>query len=91
MPELETALFVNGCFWHGHRGCKRASIPQTNRSFWTQKIVGNIKRDRDKTRELRKLGWHVETIWQCRMKNEDMVLKRISIIREQRSAYGGKR
>ena len=91
LPDLETALFVNGCFWHGHRGCRRASIPRSNTNFWKKKITGNIERDKKKARQLRSLGWHVETIWQCQMKNEEKVLQKVSMIREQRSSYGHKR
>jgi DNA mismatch endonuclease (patch repair protein) len=91
LPDLETALFVNGCFWHGHKDCRRASIPSSNTIFWKKKIAGNITRDKKKARELRSLGWHVETIWQCQMKNEETVLRKVSMIREQRSSYGRKR
>lgn len=65
LVEQDVAVFVNGCFWHGHR-CKRGRLPKTRRQFWQNKISGNIKRDRRKRRELRSLGWRTMTIWQCR-------------------------
>ena len=62
------ALFVHGCFWHGHT-CKRGSrIPKTRRDYWTAKITGNRTRDRRTRRRLRRLGWHVFTVWECQLK-----------------------
>ena len=68
-PRFKKAILINGCFWHGHKGCKRASLPATNPLFWRNKIEGNISRDGKKQRELRKLGWSLMVIWQCRIKN----------------------
>ena len=65
----EKAIFVNGCFWHGHSGCLRASLPATNRAFWKKKIASNIRRDHHVYRKLRKSGWGVMVIWQCRLQN----------------------
>jgi DNA mismatch endonuclease (patch repair protein) len=67
VPECRTAIFVNGCFWHGHAGCKRAALPTTRTPFWRSKIAGNIRRDRRNNRALQKLGWHVVTVWQCQL------------------------
>lgn len=62
-------VFVHGCFWHGHKGCPRASRPQTNRTFWERKISGNMKRDARLMRKLRKDGWRVLVVWQCQTKD----------------------
>jgi DNA mismatch endonuclease (patch repair protein) len=78
LPKYASIVFVHGCFWHGHNRCKRASIPQTNREFWTQKISGNVQRDRRTTRELHKLGWKVLVVWQCQTKNRALVENRIA-------------
>lgn len=59
------AIFVHGCFWHGHRGCPLATVPKTNTEFWVTKVEGNRLRDRRKARELRALGITVVTVWQC--------------------------
>jgi DNA mismatch endonuclease (patch repair protein) len=67
VPECRTAIFVNGCFWHGHAGCRRAGLPKTRGSFWRAKIAGNIARDKRNKVALKKLGWHVVTVWQCRL------------------------
>ena len=67
------AIFVHGCFWHGHTNCKRAKLPATNRRFWREKIDTNKRRDRRVARLLRKQGWQVLTIWQCRLRNPQRV------------------
>lgn len=82
-------IFVHGCFWHGHRGCSRASRPQTNKEFWRKKIEGNIKRDARLLRELRKIGWRVLIIWQCQIKKTKRIDERLS--RFIRGEHGSKR
>lgn len=59
------ALFVNGCFWHHHEGCFRATVPTRNCAFWTAKFSANRERDETKTRALRKMGFKVVVIWEC--------------------------
>jgi DNA mismatch endonuclease (patch repair protein) len=58
-------VFVHGCFWHGHEGCKKATIPKRNTDFWKQKITGNRLRDARKEEALRQLGYKVIVIWEC--------------------------
>jgi DNA mismatch endonuclease (patch repair protein) len=65
LPRFRTAIFVNGCFWHGHRDCGAAKRPQTNVNFWNEKIDGNIARDKRTVRQLRRLGWKVIVVWEC--------------------------
>jgi DNA mismatch endonuclease (patch repair protein) len=67
VPQPRTAIFVNGCFWHGHGGCKRAGLPATRTAFWKRKISSNVLRDRRNIAALQKLGWHVVTVWQCQL------------------------
>jgi DNA mismatch endonuclease (patch repair protein) len=74
----KVAIFVNGCFWHGHRNCPRAKLPQTNVAFWMAKIEINKRRDRRAARSLRQKGWHVITIWQCRLRKPDRVRVRLA-------------
>lgn len=74
LPRHKKVVFVNGCFWHGHEGCKRSSIPSSNTEFWETKIKKNIERDKTKIRELKRLGWKVLIIWQCRIKDTDKVI-----------------
>ena len=74
----QTVVFVDGCFWHNHGGCKRGKLPATNRAFWESKIMGNKKRDARIARQLRKDGWHVLTIWECRLRKPEEVKRRLS-------------
>jgi DNA mismatch endonuclease, patch repair protein len=65
LPKRRTVVFVHGCFWHGH-SCQHGSVSaKFNAGFWAEKIQANRERDRRQRAELRKAGWHVETIWEC--------------------------
>ena len=66
MRPYHTAIFVNGCFWHGHEGC--CKIPHTNREFWMNKIRRNQERDKQNYQVLKENGWHVIVIWECQLK-----------------------
>ena len=63
LRKYRTCIFVNGCFWHGHEGCKYYVVPKTNTDFWTDKIGSNIRRDREVRRKLTQMGWYCITIW----------------------------
>lgn len=70
-PKYKTALFVHGCFWHGHK-CKRGKrVPKTNEAYWTEKIARNKARDKKNTAALEKLGWRVIAVWECELKTLD--------------------
>lgn len=69
LPKYKTVIFVNGCFWHGHQGCKYFVWPKSNEEFWKQKIGSNIERDKKNISALKQLGWNVLTIWECELKN----------------------
>jgi DNA mismatch endonuclease, patch repair protein len=77
------AIFVHGCFWHGHKGCRRSVRPETNRPFWDKKIDGNIVRDRRNLRDLKKDGWKVLVIWQCQIREESKIMKRLLRLTEK--------
>lgn len=64
IPRIRTIFQVRGCFWHGHR-CLKGRVPVANREYWGPKIAGNKQRDRRNDRKLRALGWQVNTIWEC--------------------------
>lgn len=70
LPKYKTVVFVNGCFWHGHEGCRYYVVPKTRTDFWLNKINNNIERDRRKNVELEKLGWKVITVWECELKSK---------------------
>jgi DNA mismatch endonuclease Vsr len=67
IPTSHAAIFVNGCFWHHHPGCKRSKLPSTRKRFWRNKIIGNAARDRRNKAALQKLGWRPLTVWQCQL------------------------
>ncbi len=79
LRKYRTCIFINGCFWHGHEGCKYYVIPKTNTQFWTDKIDGNKQRDTDTQKELAIMGWHCITIWECQLKKDrDITLESLS-------------
>ncbi|MBR6226747.1 MAG: DNA mismatch endonuclease Vsr [Bacteroidales bacterium] len=67
MRRYRTAIFVNGCFWHGHHGCDKFKIPQTNREFWVNKIKRNQERDQKNYQLLHDNGWQVIVVWECQL------------------------
>lgn len=67
LPKYKTVIFVHGCFWHGHQGCKHFRIPKTRTEWWKAKIEGNVARDKRQHEELRLLGWKVVVIWECEL------------------------
>ena len=68
-PFRKKVIFINGCFWHGHK-CRRGKRkPKTNRIYWSEKIKRNIQRDRVHVKELKKMGWRSLTIWECQIRN----------------------
>ena len=71
LPKYHTVVFVHGCFWHGHDGCKYAYKPKTNSVFWETKIQGNKERDERVKKTLELEGWRVLVIWECEIKTKD--------------------
>jgi DNA mismatch endonuclease (patch repair protein) len=76
-PRLGKVIFVHGCFWHQHRGCRYAYKPKSNSSFWEKKFSDNRERDKRDTRALRQLGWEVLTVWECETKNISKLFGRL--------------
>lgn len=70
LRKYHTCIFVNGCFWHGHEGCKYYRVPKTNTEFWERKISRNRERDREEQKQLARMGWHCITVWECELKGE---------------------
>lgn len=68
LRKYRTAIFVNGCFWHGHEGCKFFVLPKTNTEFWRTKIERNQNRDVREQQQLASMGWHCITVWECQLK-----------------------
>lgn len=80
LPKFKAIVFVNGCFWHGHKGCKYFVIPKTNREWWETKINRTIENDKKGISVLKRNGWNVITIWECELKKDriDYTLMNIS-------------
>ncbi len=79
LPKYKTVIFVHGCFWHGHKGCKYFVVPKTRTERWLYKINGNIERDKKAFKELKKLGWKVIEVWECDLKDGLLKFLKISI------------
>jgi DNA mismatch endonuclease (patch repair protein) len=71
LPKHKTAIFVHGCFWHRHTGCKNCTTPTNRREWWLAKLNGNAARDKLHQAALRKLGWRVIVIWECEAERND--------------------
>ena len=70
LPKYKTVIFVKGCFWHKHEGCKYFVWPKSNSEFWKEKIESNIVRDKKQYEELKNAGWHVIIVWECELKKK---------------------
>ena len=83
LPKYGVAVMVNGCFWHGHEGCRYATKPQSNSEFWDAKIARNRHRDEVTTAHLEALGWTVITVWECELKGKEAARARIDVLAEE--------
>lgn len=69
LPKYKTIILVHGCFWHGHKRCISSKLPTSNEKYWKDKITTNIDRDLRNKRILKKLGWKVIIVWECKLRN----------------------
>lgn len=76
-PGRQKAVFVHGCFWHQHNGCRRAGIPRSNSRFWRRKLARNAARDADQLAAIKKRGWRALVIWECQIKDEKRLTARL--------------
>ncbi len=77
MPGRRLAVFVHGCFWHGHTCARGARVPKANRDYWTQKVARNRARDAAARAALEAAGWRVETVWECELKDPAQLEARV--------------
>ena len=83
LPKYGVAIMVNGCFWHGHKGCRYATKPKSNVEFWEAKIARNRHRDEVTEAHLHALGWHVITIWECELRGTASATSRLDALAEE--------
>ena len=80
MPGRRLAVFVHGCFWHGHDCARGARVPKANRDYWVGKVARNKARDVKSRAELQAAGWRVETVWECELKDAEALRARLSAL-----------
>lgn len=74
LPKHRVCIFVHGCFWHRHDGCKKSSTPKSNVAFWETKFARNTQRDAEAVAALKALGWNVSIVWECETRQPDQLL-----------------
>ena len=83
LPKYGVVIMVNGCFWHGHKGCRYATRPKSNVVFWDAKIARNKHRDEVTTAHLEALGWHVITVWECELRKNAGLNERLDALADE--------
>lgn len=79
-PKFKLCVFVHGCFWHRHPGCRFSTVPKTRYEFWMNKFNKNVERDARVAKALAELGWRVESVWECEIKDMDALIGRLNNI-----------
>ena len=80
LPKHRIAIFVHGCFWHQHRGCRKSRRPASNTDYWNPKLDAIVLRDKKKIRELKALGWQVIVVWQCEAQNIKSLSRKLALL-----------
>ena len=88
LPKYGVAIMVNGCFWHGHKGCRYATKPKSNVEFWETKIARNKHRDEVTSAHLEALGWTVIVVWECELRGKETAEARIQTLAEEIRSAG---
>ena len=79
LPRFKSVIFVHGCFWHRHKGCKYAYDPKTRVEFWQNKFAANVRRDENVAQKLKTLEWNQLILWECEIKNREIMQKLIKV------------
>ena len=79
LSKHKTVIFVHGCFWHRHEGCRYTTTPATRKEFWMKKFTNNIQRDKTVSKELKELGWAVLVIWECELRDVESLKQRLTV------------
>lgn len=80
IKKSKTAIFINGCFWHQHKDCKRKTMPKSNRSYWKPKLERNVAKQKTDIKALQKDDWKVGIVWECETGDEDTLKKKLQKI-----------
>lgn len=80
LSKYKTVIFVHGCFWHRHKGCKRCTTPSTNREYWLPKLEKNTVKDKEHRKKLTQMGWKTIIVWECEIKNIDKVARKLKLL-----------
>ncbi len=83
LPKYHVVIFVNGCFWHQHSGCRAAALPATNHEYWKNKLQKNVVRDKQEMQKLINMGWRVIVIWECEISSKAKQATRLSHLVEE--------
>ena len=75
LPKYKRVIFVHGCFWHLHKGCRDGTIPKTQHEKWKTKLERNVERDKSHIKQLRKMGWKPLVIWECELENRTEIVQ----------------
>ncbi|NKJ47361.1 very short patch repair endonuclease [Burkholderia sp. SG-MS1] len=89
-PKLRVCLFVHGCFWHRHVGCRFATTPKSNEKFWLSKFDRNVERDERNASDLEALGWRVVVVWECETRDAETLFQRLKRELTERMTEGSK-
>lgn len=90
LPKWRTVVFVQGCFWHQHEGCKKANPPKSHLDYWEPKLIKNVKRDKDNQSRLKEMGWQVILVWECELSTKAKREERLSILAKEIMRMGDK-
>ncbi len=85
LPKYKTAIFINGCFWHVHEGCRYFIWPKNNKEFWRKKLLSNVERDRKNHEILSAMGWKVIIIWECELRKDKIENRLVGLVDELKS------
>lgn len=88
LPRFRTVVFVHGCFWHRHPGCRLTTTPAVRRDFWIEKFGQNVERDARQQSELRALDWNVVIVWECELRDIAALSSRLEMIRDASGSAG---
>ncbi|MDZ8118198.1 very short patch repair endonuclease [Pontiella agarivorans] len=78
LPKYKAVIFVHGCFWHRHPGCKGSTTPKTRTEWWQAKFDRNVSNDRKNQKRLKEMGWNVVVVWECELRNPQKVIRKLT-------------